>query len=73
MIAFLCYKELFGNIGALKRARLIKEGTAEAVFINKADALEAVNRYHMRELDGKIFSKFFLKVLFIKKFCFLNF
>ncbi|CAD5121771.1 DgyrCDS10248 [Dimorphilus gyrociliatus] len=45
--------ELFGNIGTLKRARLIKEGIAEAVFVNKSDAIEAVNRYHMRELDAQ--------------------
>lgn len=45
--------ELFGNIGTLKRARLIKEGTAEAVFVNRSHAVEAVNRYHMRELDDQ--------------------
>lgn len=45
--------ELFGAVGALKKARLVKVGIAEVVYVNKEDALAAVRKYHMRELDGQ--------------------
>lgn len=45
--------ELFGDIGALKRAKVPKPGFAEVVFVNKADAMKAVDIYHNRQLDGK--------------------
>ncbi|XP_077979936.1 uncharacterized protein LOC144435228 [Glandiceps talaboti] len=45
-------EELFGAVGALKRARLLKQGTAEVVFVRNEDALEAFKAYHNRELDG---------------------
>lgn len=45
--------ELFGDIGPLKRAKIIEPGTAEVVFVNKSDALKAVEIYHNRQLDGK--------------------
>lgn len=45
-------QELFGCIGAMKKAKLMKPGTGEVVFVNRDDALAAVKKYHMRELDG---------------------
>ena len=45
--------ELFGDIGPLKRAKLVAQGTAEVVFVNKSDAAKAVEIYHNRQLDGK--------------------
>ena len=45
--------ELFGDIGALKRAKLVEPGVAEVVFIKKEDAQKAVEIYHNRQLDGK--------------------
>ena len=60
--------ELFGDIGALRRAKLVNPGHAEVTFINKADAarwetmarekiskiyFRAVEIYHNRQLDGK--------------------
>ena len=45
--------ELFGDIGALKRAKVTNPGTAEVVYVNKSDALKAVEVYHNRQLDGK--------------------
>ncbi|XP_064610253.1 uncharacterized protein LOC135474508 [Liolophura sinensis] len=45
--------ELFGAIGALKKARLVKQGSAEVVYVNKEAAVVAVKKYHNRELDGQ--------------------
>ena len=45
--------ELFGDIGALKRARLLETGVAEVVFVKMSDAAKAVEIYHNRQLDGK--------------------
>jgi len=45
--------ELFGVVGALKKARLLKPGTAEVVFVRGEDAHTAIRKYHMRELDGQ--------------------
>ncbi|CAH1795564.1 unnamed protein product [Owenia fusiformis] len=45
--------ELFGALGPLKFAKLIKRGTANVVFVRREDALTAVKKYHNRELDGK--------------------
>lgn len=45
--------ELFGDIGALKRAKVSTPGTAEVTFVNRSDALKAVEIYHNRQLDGK--------------------
>ncbi|KAL3876575.1 hypothetical protein ACJMK2_034409 [Sinanodonta woodiana] len=44
--------ELFGAIGAMKKARLVKPGMAEIVYVKKEDSLNAVQKYHNRELDG---------------------
>ena len=46
-------QELFGSIGALKKARLMKPGMAEVVYMSREDALSACKKYHMRELDGQ--------------------
>jgi len=44
---------LFGDVGPLKNARLVKPGVADVIFVNIEDALAAVKTYHMRLLDGK--------------------
>lgn len=44
--------ELFGAIGPIKRARLLKEGVAEVVYLNKEDVQKAIQKYNNRELDG---------------------
>ncbi|MEQ2217709.1 hypothetical protein XENOCAPTIV_020129 [Xenoophorus captivus] len=47
----VCPKELFCVCGALKRARLVKVGVAEVVFVRKEDAVSAYRRYNNRCLD----------------------
>ncbi|XP_072167676.1 uncharacterized protein [Diadema setosum] len=44
--------ELFGAIGELRKARMVRQGLAEVVYLNRTDALQAINTYHNRELDG---------------------
>ncbi|CAC5409258.1 POLDIP3 [Mytilus coruscus] len=44
--------ELFGAVGAMKRARLVKEGIGEVMYVQKEDAAKAIQKYHNRELDG---------------------
>lgn len=39
--------------GALKRARLVKVGVAEVVFVRKDDAISAYRKYNNRCLDGR--------------------
>lgn len=46
-------QELFCVCGALKRARLVKAGVAEVVFVRKEDAVAAYKKYNHRCLDGK--------------------
>ena len=46
-------QELFSDVGHLKRVRISSPGTAEVIYINKADAVKAVEVYHNRQLDGK--------------------
>lgn len=41
--------------GALKRARLVKVGVAEVVFVRKEDAVSAYRKYNNRCLDGECF------------------
>ena len=53
VLCILHVQELFGAVGALRRARLVKPGTAEVVFVRCDDALNAVKKYHLRELDSK--------------------
>jgi len=45
--------ELFGAVGSLKKAKLLKPGSAEVVYITKDNAISAVQKYHGRELDGQ--------------------
>ncbi|CAL1530847.1 unnamed protein product [Lymnaea stagnalis] len=45
--------ELFGAVGPLKKAKLLKIGTAEVVYVNREHAMSAVQKYHSRELDGQ--------------------
>merc|ERR1719312_128747 len=45
--------ELFGDIGALRRAKLVNPGHAEVTFVNRGEAARAVEIYHNRQLDGK--------------------
>ncbi|KAG5853934.1 hypothetical protein ANANG_G00032100 [Anguilla anguilla] len=45
--------ELFCVCGALKRARLVKAGVAEVVFVRKEDAVAAYRKYNNRCLDGQ--------------------
>uniref|UniRef100_A0A8C7PVH4 Polymerase (DNA-directed), delta interacting protein 3 n=1 Tax=Oncorhynchus mykiss TaxID=8022 RepID=A0A8C7PVH4_ONCMY len=45
--------ELFCVCGALKRARLVKVGIAEVVFVRKEDAVSAYRKYNNRCLDGQ--------------------
>ncbi|KAK9978962.1 hypothetical protein ABG768_020698 [Culter alburnus] len=45
--------ELFCVCGALKRARLLKVGVAEVVFVRKEDAVSAYRKYNNRCLDGQ--------------------
>ncbi|XP_069053165.1 polymerase delta-interacting protein 3 isoform X2 [Lepisosteus oculatus] len=45
--------ELFCVCGALKRARLVKAGVAEVVFVKKEDAVSAYRKYNNRCLDGQ--------------------
>ncbi|XP_060721199.1 polymerase delta-interacting protein 3 isoform X2 [Tachysurus vachellii] len=45
--------ELFCVCGALKRARLVKVGVAEVVFVRKDDAINAYRKYNNRCLDGQ--------------------
>jgi len=44
--------ELFGAVGALKKVAILKPGTGEITFYRKDEALAAIKKYHMRELDG---------------------
>ena len=45
--------ELFGDVGALKRAKIVSPGQGEVVFVKRSDAVRAVEIYHNRQLDGK--------------------
>ncbi|XP_066293343.1 polymerase delta-interacting protein 3-like isoform X2 [Branchiostoma lanceolatum] len=45
--------ELFSDLGPLKRARLIKQGTAEVVYVRREDAINAYKKYHNRDLDSQ--------------------
>ena len=45
--------ELFGDVGALRKAKVATPGQAEVTFVNHEDAEKAVEIYHNRQLDGK--------------------
>jgi len=46
-------KELFGNIGPLRTARMPQRGVAEVILLNEQDAHSSVKAYHSRLLDGQ--------------------
>ncbi|XP_042218283.1 uncharacterized protein LOC121863613 isoform X2 [Homarus americanus] len=46
-------EELFGTIGPILSARMIREGVAEAVFMNIEDAFRSVEVFNNRQLDGQ--------------------
>lgn len=46
-------KELFGAIGTLVRARLVRPGLSEVIYLKREQALQAISTYHDRELDGQ--------------------
>lgn len=43
--------------GALKRARLVRVGVAEVVFVRKEDAVSAYRKYNNRCLDGEFYQQ----------------
>jgi len=45
--------ELFGDVGPLRRVKMLGPGSAEIVFLNKEDADRAIEVYHNRQLDGQ--------------------
>lgn len=46
-------RELFEDIGDLLESRLVRPGVAEVIYRTAADAEEAVDTYHNRQLDGQ--------------------
>lgn len=46
-------EELFGTIGPIIDARIVREGIAEAVFLNEEDAFRSVEVFNNRQLDGQ--------------------
>lgn len=50
---FLCFKELFGDVGGMLESRLVRPGTAEVIYKTVEDAKRAVDLYHNRQLDGQ--------------------
>ena len=46
-------QELFGDIGGLLSAVIVKPGVAEVVYKTVKDAEDAVEVYHNRQLDGQ--------------------
>lgn len=45
--------ELFSVLGAVRRARLVKPGEAEVVYIKSDNAFAAYKKYNNRDLDGQ--------------------
>lgn len=50
--SFLVEQELFGDVGPLVRASLLRPGVAEVIYVQRSHALKAVEAYHNRQLDG---------------------
>ncbi|XP_050716708.1 uncharacterized protein LOC126998750 isoform X1 [Eriocheir sinensis] len=46
-------EELFGTIGTIISARMVREGVAEAIFLNEEDAHKSVEVFNNRQLDGQ--------------------
>ncbi|XP_025416856.1 uncharacterized protein LOC112688051 [Sipha flava] len=45
--------ELFSDIGKLLESRVVQPGVAEVIYERRADAIQAVDVYHNRKLDGR--------------------
>lgn len=45
--------ELFSDIGPIKRARFVDKGLAEVVYVRIDHAKEAIQKYDLKELDGR--------------------
>ena len=45
-------KELFSDIGPIKRAKFVDKGLAEVTYIKLEHAKEAIAKYDRNELDG---------------------
>ncbi|XP_025193837.1 uncharacterized protein LOC112593581 isoform X2 [Melanaphis sacchari] len=46
-------RELFADIGDLLESKVIRPGVAEVIYSRRADAIQAVDVYHNRQLDGR--------------------
>ncbi|VVC41529.1 Hypothetical protein CINCED_3A006600 [Cinara cedri] len=46
-------RELFADIGDLFESRVVRPGVAEVIYERRADAIQAVDVYHNRQLDGR--------------------
>ncbi|XP_060864473.1 uncharacterized protein LOC132940757 isoform X2 [Metopolophium dirhodum] len=46
-------RELFADIGDLLESKVIRPGVAEVIYNRRADAIQAVDVYHNRQLDGR--------------------
>lgn len=46
-------RELFADIGELLESRVVRPGVAEVIYERRADAIQAVDVYHNRQLDGR--------------------
>ncbi|KAL4083986.1 hypothetical protein QTP88_029302 [Uroleucon formosanum] len=46
-------RELFADIGDLLKSKVIRPGVAEVIYNHRADAIQAVDVYHNRQLDGR--------------------
>ncbi len=51
-LLFNLKKELFSDIGPIKRARFIDKGLAEVIYVRIEHAKEAIQKYDLKELDG---------------------
>ncbi|CAH8861057.1 unnamed protein product [Trichobilharzia szidati] len=45
--------ELFSSVGSLRLCTVTRPGQAEVIYNHSSDALEAIERYNGRELDGR--------------------
>jgi hypothetical protein len=43
---------LFSDIGPIKRARFLDKGIAEVIYVKMSHAVEAIEKYDGKELDG---------------------
>lgn len=46
-------RELFADIGDLLESKVVRPGVAEVIYERRADAIQAVDVYHNRQLDGR--------------------